>query len=69
MGDDITLRVPNPGFWGDFLFRFGEDAAVEDTYKIRDIFDDVGLGRLDLEARRTPGSVIYMNLDEAQSII
>ena len=68
-GDTITLRVPNPGFWGDFLFRFGEDASVESTYRVTYIFDDEGLGRLDLEAKRTATSAVFMRLGEAQDLM
>lgn len=68
-GDHITLRVPNPDFWSDFLFLFGEDSSIERTYKVRWIFDDTGLGRLDLEAKRTPSSAVFMDLDEAQGLL
>ncbi len=68
-GDSITLRVPNPGFWGDFLFKFGEDAGVEATFRVWFIFDDEGLGRMDLEAKRTPTSAVFMDLDEAQELL
>jgi ABC-type lipoprotein release transport system permease subunit len=68
-GDRITVRVPNPGFWGDFLFLFGEDASVSKTFSVKAIVDDEGLGRLDLEARRTPTSAVFMSLDEAQTFL
>ncbi len=68
-GDTITLRVPNPSFGRDFLFLFGEDSSVEATYKVRSIFDNAGLGRLDLEAKRTPSSSVFMNMDDAQELL
>ncbi len=68
-GDRITLRVPNPDFWSDFLFLYGEDASVERTYRVAAIFDDEGLGRLDLEAKRSPSSAVFMSLDEAQDLM
>ncbi|NIP34112.1 MAG: hypothetical protein GWN18_04135, partial [Thermoplasmata archaeon] len=60
-GDDLTLRVPNPDFWSDFLFLYGEDASVERTYRITAIFENAGLGRLDLEAKRSPSSAVFMD--------
>ncbi len=68
-GDRIALRVPNPSFGGDFLFLFGEDSSVESTFKVRSIFDNTGLGRLDLEAKRTPSSSVFMNMDDAQDLL
>ncbi len=68
-GGSITLRVPNPGFGGDFLFLFGLDSSVEADYKVKSIFDDTGLGRLDLEAKRTPSSTVFMNIDDAQDLL
>lgn len=68
-GDRITLRVPNPDFWSDFLFLYGEDASVERTYRIAAVFDDKGLGRLDLEAKRTPTPAVFMALDDAQELM
>jgi len=68
-GDRITLRVPNPDFWSDFLFLYGEDASVERTYRIAAVFDDQGLGRLDLEAKRSPSPAVFMSLDDAQELM
>jgi ABC-type antimicrobial peptide transport system permease subunit len=68
-GDQITLRVPNPDFWSDFLFLYGEDASVERTYRVSAVFDDQGLGRLDLEAKRSPSSSVFMSLDGAQDLM
>ncbi|UCC93567.1 MAG: FtsX-like permease family protein, partial [Thermoplasmata archaeon] len=68
-GDLITLRVPNPDFWSDFLFLYGENASVERSYRVAAVFDDRGLGRLDLEAKRTPTSAVFMSLDDAQDLM
>jgi ABC-type antimicrobial peptide transport system permease subunit len=68
-GDTITLRVPNPDFWSDFLFLYGEEASVERSYRVAAVFDDDGLGRLDLEAKRTPTSAVFMSLDDAQDLM
>ena len=69
VGDLVTVRVPNPGFWGDFLFLFGEDASVVRHLQVKAVFDDEGLGRLDLDAKRTPSSAIFVNLAEAQDLL
>jgi ABC-type antimicrobial peptide transport system permease subunit len=61
--------VPNPDFWSDFLFLYGEEASVERSYRIADVFDDHGLGRLDLEAKRSPSSAVFMSLDDAQDLM
>ncbi|MCK5253017.1 MAG: ABC transporter permease, partial [Thermoplasmata archaeon] len=36
---------------------------------MRSIFDNTGLGRLDLEAKRTPSSSVFMNMDDAQDLL
>jgi len=69
VGERITLRVPNPAFWSDFLFLYGEDASVEREVRVRAIFDNEGLGRLDLEAKRTPGSSVFMSMDDVQDLM
>lgn len=69
VGERITLRVPNPEFWSDFLFLYGEDASIQREVRVRAVFDDQGLGRIDLEAKRTPGSSVFMSLDDAQDLM
>lgn len=68
-GDVLSLTVPNPGAWGDFLFLFGPDASLRRNLTVKAVYEDEGLGRLDLEAQRNPRSAVFMGLGEAQGLL
>ena len=68
-GDTLTILIPNPGAWGDFLFLFGEDTSLERTITVRSIVDDEGLGHLDLDAKRTPQSCAFIPLEGVQAML